>query len=134
MLCTCDIFQYHTKTDNSQARWSSGGNSQSRWSGGAMVLGEKNSSPTNLDSSKARAFCTCSRCGWGLFGHFFSLLAFLSPPHAPPLWATARYRLKYRLKGPLNPKQPTNSQVHKSSRPHISQKKFLFDLVTHSRP
>ena len=25
-----------------------------------------------------------------------------------PLWQTARYRLKYCLKGPLNPKQPTN--------------------------
>ena len=20
--------------------------------------------------SRARAYCTCSRCGWGLFGHF----------------------------------------------------------------
>ena len=25
-----------------------------------------------------------------------------------PLWETARYRLKYCLKGPLNPKHPTN--------------------------
>ena len=25
-----------------------------------------------------------------------------------PLWETARYRLQYCLKGPLNPKQPTN--------------------------
>ena len=27
---------------------------------------------------------------------------------SPFLWETARYRLKYCLKGPLNPKQPTN--------------------------
>ena len=27
---------------------------------------------------------------------------------SPSLWETARYRLKYRLKGPLNPKKPTN--------------------------
>ena len=27
---------------------------------------------------------------------------------SPSLWDTARYRLKYCLKGPLNPKQPTN--------------------------
>ena len=27
---------------------------------------------------------------------------------SPYLWETARYRLKYCLKGPLNPKQPTN--------------------------
>ena len=26
---------------------------------------------------------------------------------SPSLWETARYRLKYCLKGPLNPKQPT---------------------------
>ena len=29
-------------------------------------------------------------------------------PFSPSLWETARYRLKYCLKGPLNPKQPTN--------------------------
>ena len=28
-------------------------------------------------------------------------------PLSPSLWKTARYRLKYCLKGPLNPKQPT---------------------------
>ena len=27
---------------------------------------------------------------------------------SPSLWMTARYRLKYCLKGPLSPKQPTN--------------------------
>ena len=32
------------------------------------------------------------------------LFSFLSPS----LWDTTRYRLKYCLKGPLNPKQPTN--------------------------
>ena len=38
---------------------------------------------------------------------FFSLIylfSFLSPS----LWETARHRLKYCLKGQLNPKQPTN--------------------------
>ena len=28
--------------------------------------------------SRARAYCACSRCGRGLFGHFFSHLSFLS--------------------------------------------------------
>ena len=37
----------------------------------------------------------------------FLLLSVLSPL-SPSLWETARYRLKYCLKGPLNPKQPTN--------------------------
>ena len=30
-------------------------------------------------------------------------------PISPSLWETARYRLKYCLKGPLNPKQPTST-------------------------
>ena len=40
----------------------------------------------------------------------FSLIyhfSFLSPS----LWKTARYRLKYCLKGPLSPKQPTNQSI-----------------------
>ena len=37
----------------------------------------------------------------------FTLLYFFSSL-SPSLWETARYRLKYCLKGPLNPKQPTN--------------------------
>ena len=45
----------------------------------------------------------------GLFGHFYSPLSFLFP--FSPLWETARYRLKYCLKGPLNPKQPTNQPM-----------------------
>ena len=37
----------------------------------------------------------------------FTLLYLISSL-SPSLWETARYRLKYCLKGPLNPKQPTN--------------------------
>ena len=49
-------------------------------SGGAMVLGKLPvpGRPTNLDYSRARAFYACSRCGLGLFGHFFSRLSLLS--------------------------------------------------------
>ena len=38
-----------------------------------MVLGKLPvpGRPTNLDKSRARAFCACSRCGWGLFGPIF---------------------------------------------------------------
>ena len=38
-------------------------------------------------------------------------IIFLIYPFSPlssSLWETARYRLKYCLKGPLSPKQPTN--------------------------
>ena len=34
-------------------------------------------------------------------------------PLSPSLWETARYRLKYCLKGPLNPKQPTKKKKKK---------------------
>ena len=32
-------------------------------------------------------------------------------PLSPSLWETTRYRLKYCLKGPLNPNQPTNQII-----------------------
>ena len=48
--------------------------------------------------------------GEGLFGHFYSPLSFLSSFSL--LRETARYRLKYCLKGPLNPKQPTNQPTY----------------------
>ena len=49
------------------------------WSGGAKVLGKLPvpGRPLNLDYSRARAYCACIRCGWGLFGHFFSHLSLL---------------------------------------------------------
>ena len=45
-----------------------------------MVLGKLPvpGRPTNLDHSRTRAYCACSRCGLGMFGHFFSRLSFLS--------------------------------------------------------
>ena len=42
---------------------------------------------------------------------FSSILSLLSPS----LWETARYRLKYCLKGPLSPNQPTNHFKPKST-------------------
>ena len=42
------------------------------WLCGAMVLENLPAPgrPTNLDNSRAKAYCACSRCGWGFFGHF----------------------------------------------------------------
>ena len=39
------------------------------------------------------------------------ILIYPFSPLSPSLWETARYRLKYCLKGPLNPKQPTNQML-----------------------
>ena len=35
--------------------------------------------PTNLDNGRARAYCACSRCGLGLFGHFSLVYLFFLP-------------------------------------------------------
>ena len=46
----------------------------------------------------------------GVGGGCLDIFTLIYPffPLSPSLWETARYRLKYCLKGPLNPKQPTN--------------------------
>ena len=92
----------------------SGSMTLGEWSSGAMVLGKLPvpGRPTNLDQSRAKAY---SRCGWGLFGRFFSRLSFLFS-FSLSLWETARYRLKYCLKGPLSPYQPTNQHPWLCSR------------------
>ena len=96
-----ETFNYWSVQFFSIYHWGGGG------SGGAMVLGKLPvpGRPASLDKSRARAYCSCSRCGLGLFGHFYSHLSFLC------LYETTRYRLKYCLKGSLSPKttnQPTN--------------------------
>ena len=54
--------------------WSGG------WPGGAMVLGKLPVAgrPTNLDDSRARAYCACSRCGGGGLYIFTVLYLFTS--------------------------------------------------------
>ena len=56
--------------------------------------------------STARAYCAYRGAGGGRLDIFTPVyqFSFLSPS----LWETARYRLKYCLKGLLSPKQPTN--------------------------
>ena len=47
------------------------------WCDGAELTSSAGAS-YNLDYSRARAYCTCCRCRWGLFGTFYSHLSFLS--------------------------------------------------------
>ena len=92
--------------------------------GGRVVRWSWSSSGASYNlADRAGAYCACNRCGRGLFGHFCSPLSCLDiftllcpfSPLSPYLWETARYRLKYCLKGPLNPKQPTNLSMHQRS-------------------
>ena len=64
---------------------------------------------------------------------FFTLIYPFSPL-SPSLSETARYRLKYCLKGPLNPKQPTNqpqmgiNRERKFARPGANSVPYAFTI------
>ena len=68
--------------------------------------------PTNLDCSRARAYCACSRCGWGLFGYFYSRLSFLSffslSLGDGPIWTEIPSQ---RAVKPQTTNQPTINQI-----------------------
>ena len=53
-----------------------GGPPDLQWGGAGQISSARAS--YNLDYSRARAYCVCNRCRWGLFGHFYSNLSFLS--------------------------------------------------------
>ena len=80
------------------------------WSGGAKVLGKLPvpGRPTILITVGQGPTALAVGAGGGCLDIFTLIYPFSSL--SPSLWETARYRLKYCLKGPLNPKQPTNQQ------------------------
>ena len=82
------------------------------WSGGAMVLGKLPvpGRPTIWITVGQGPTALAVGAGGGCLD-IFTLIYPLSSL-SPSLWETARYRLKYCLKGPLNPKQPTNQSHH----------------------
>ena len=77
------------------------------WSGGAMVLGKlpMPGRPTVWITVGQGPTALAVGAGGGCLDIFTLIYPFF--PLSPSLWETARYRLKYCLKGPLNPK-PTN--------------------------
>ena len=77
------------------------------WLGGGMVLGQLPvpGRPTVWIRVGQGPTALAVGAGGGCLD-IFTLIYPLSPL-SPSLWETARYRLKYCLKGPLNPKQPT---------------------------
>ena len=80
----------------------------SGWSGGAMVLGNLPVSgrPTIWITVGQGSTALEVGAGEGCLDIFT-----LDYPFSPSLWGTVRYRLKYCLKGPLDPKQPTNQPI-----------------------
>ena len=89
------------------------------WSGGAKVLGKLPvpGRPTILITVGQGPTALAVGAGGGCLDTFTLIYPFSSL--SPSLWETARYRLKYCLKGPLNPKQPTN--IH----PLVMEKQFI---------
>ena len=81
------------------------------WSGGAMVLGKLPvpGRPTILITVGQGPTALAVGAGGGCLDIFTLIYPFFSL--SPSLWETARNRLKYCLKGPLNPKQPTNQPI-----------------------
>ena len=81
------------------------------WSGGAKVLGKLPvpGRPTILITVGQGPAALAVGAGGGCLDIFTLIYPFSSL--SPSLWETARYRLKYCLKGPLNPKQPTNQPI-----------------------
>ena len=74
-----------------------------------MVLGKLPvlGRPTSLITVGQGPTALAVGAGGGCLDVFTLIYPFF--PLSPSLWETARYRLKYCLKGPLNPKQPTKT-------------------------
>ena len=91
------------------------------WTGGAMVLGKLPvpGRPTIRITVGQGPTALAVGAGGGLFGHFSLVYPF--SPLSPSLWETARYRLKYCLKGPLNPNQSINQSINSGRRPDIDR-------------
>ena len=83
------------------------------WSGSAMVLGKLPvpGRPTIWITVGQGPTALAVGADGGCLGIFSLIYPFC--PLSPSVWETARYRLKYCLKGPLNQKQPTNSLLRK---------------------
>ena len=81
------------------------------WSDGAIVLGKLPvpGRPTIWITVGQGPTALAVGAGGGCLDIFTLIYPF--SPLSPSLWETVRYRLKYCLKGPLNPKQPTKPSL-----------------------
>ena len=91
------------------------------WSGGATVLGKLPVLGRPTIWITVGQWPTAIAVGAG--GRCLDIFTLIYPfsPLSPSLWKTARYRLKYCLKGHLHPKQPTNQIMQ------LSYKRLLPD-------
>ena len=92
------------------------------WSGGAMLLGKLPvpGRPTIWITVGQGLAALAVGAGGGCLDIFTLVCPFF--PLSPSLWKTARYRLGYCLKGPLNP-NPTNQPTISGRLPKRGRKK-----------
>ena len=66
----------------------------------------------------------------GVGGGCLDIFTLIYPfcPLSPSLWETAQSRLKYCLKGPLNPKQPTNQPKNQTGTIHLIKLTEMFSF------
>ena len=116
--CQFNVTLYFQKIDGDDQH--SGG-----WSGGAMVLGKLPvpGRPTIWITVGQGPTALAVGAGGGCLDIFTLIYPFF--PLSPSLWETARYRLKYCLKGPLNPK-PTNQPTNTLQNPSFFQGNFWY--------
>ena len=94
------------------------------WSDGAMVLGKLSvpGRPTICIQVGQEPTALAVGAAGGCLDMFSLIYPF--SPLSPSLWETARYRLKYCLKGPLNPKQPANKPTNHNIFNFILKRKY----------
>ena len=97
------------------------------WSGGAMVLGKLPVPvrPTIWITVGQGPTVLAVGVGGGCLD--ILTLTYHFSPLSPSLCETARYRLKYYLKGPLNPKQPT--KIKNEFETAVVNKTSVFQLL-----
>ena len=103
------------------------------WSGCAMVLDKLPvpGRPTFWIIVGQGPIALAEGAGWGLFGHFTLFYHF--SPLSSSLWETARYRLKYCLKGPLNQKQSINQSNPCPTVSQVSRTPWYWKFTKHLR-
>ena len=105
-----DIFVWYKKTTNNHQLHARSPYLNQGWSGTAMVLGKLPvpGRPTIWITVGQGPTVLAVGAGGGCLDIFTLLCPFF--PLSPSLWEMARYRLKFCLKGPLNP--PTNLNLY----------------------
>ena len=68
--------------------------------------------PTNLDYSRARAYCACSRCGWGCLDIFLSSITSLFFLPLSGRWPDIDWNISQKAVKPITTNQLLANHLH----------------------